>query len=198
MRRNPPSAPRAYTLIELIIVMALMALAAALLVPNLVGQDSMTLQSAVRLLIADLNFAQSDALANQEFRRVVFFGPGTGPGEGPGTGYCIIKVPDENYDTPADLDDSTVDYVIDPLHSMGRYVVNYGTDRRFEGVSIESAEIDGDDLVDRTEITYDTLGGTVQDGGGVGIGGNVVLKFNGVRYQVNIAGFTGKLTVVEL
>ncbi len=198
MRRNPPSAPRAYTLIELIIVMALMALAAALLVPNLVGQDSMTLQSAVRLLIADLNFAQSDALANQEFRRVVFFGPGTGPGEGPGTGYCIIKVPDENYDTPADLDDSTVDYVIDPLHSMGRYVVNYGMDRRFEGVSIESAEIDGDDLVDRTEITYDTLGGTVQDGGGVGIGGNVVLKFNGVRYQVNIAGFTGKLTVVEL
>jgi type II secretory pathway pseudopilin PulG len=198
MRRNPRPAPRSYTLIELIIVMALLALAAALLVPNLVGRDTMTLQAAVRLFIADLNFAQSDALANQEFRRVVLFGAGTGPGEGPGTGYCIIKVPDENYTTPSDLDDSAVDYVIDPLHSMGRYVVNYGTDRRFEGVVIESAVIDGDDLDDRTEITYDTLGGTVQNGGSVGTGGNVILKFNGARYQINIASFTGKLTVVEL
>ncbi len=191
MRRNPCPALRSYTLIELIIVMALLALSAALLVPNLVGRDSMTLQSAVRLLIADLNFAQSDALANQECRRVVFYKEGTG--------YCIIKtdVNCESYVTPLDLEDLSVDYVIDPLHSMGRYVVNYAQDRRFEGVSIESATIDGDDLDDRPEITYDTLGGTVQVGG-VGTGGNVVLKFNGVRYQVNIAAFTGKLTVVEL
>jgi type II secretory pathway pseudopilin PulG len=189
MRRNPRSAPRSYTLIELIMVIALLALAAALLVPNLVGQDAMTLQAAVRTLIGDLNFAQSDALANQEFRRVVFYTDGTG--------YCIIKVPDEYYATPLDLDDGTVDYVIDPLHTMGRYIVNFSAANRFKGVSVESASIDGTALDDRPEITYDTLGGTVRVGG-VGIGGNVVMKFGEARYQVNIAPFTGKLTVVEL
>ena len=69
--------PRSYTLIELIMVMAVLALAAALLVPNIVGSDTMRAQAAVRLLIADLRFAQSDALANQEFRRVVFYRDGS-------------------------------------------------------------------------------------------------------------------------
>ena len=78
--------PRSYTLIELIMVMAVLALAAALLVPNFVGSETMKLQAAVRLLIADLSFAQSDALANQEFRRVVLYDDGSG--------YCLIVASD--------------------------------------------------------------------------------------------------------
>ncbi|MHC4827474.1 MAG: prepilin-type N-terminal cleavage/methylation domain-containing protein, partial [Planctomycetota bacterium] len=68
MRMASPArtpAARGYTLIELILVMALLALAAALLVPHLVGRDSLAVQAAIRLLIADLSFAQTDALANQ-------------------------------------------------------------------------------------------------------------------------------------
>ena len=185
---------RSYTLIELIMVMAVLALAAALLVPNLVGQDSLTVQAAVRLLIADLSFAQSDALANQEFRRVVFYDDGSG--------YCIISVPDEDYVTPADLDDLNTDplagYVYDPLGTMGQYIVNYGQSDRFEGVSISAAFIDATDLSGRPEITYDTLGGTVRPGNTPGIGGNIVMTFDGVSYMITIAPFTGKLTVDEL
>src|SRR5262245_40596117 len=88
-RRITRRTARGYTLIELIIVIAILALAAALLVPNLVGRDTMTLQTAMRMLIADLSFAQSDALANQGYRRVVFNS----------TGYAIIKVKTESQPT---------------------------------------------------------------------------------------------------
>lgn len=187
-RRTPTA--RSYTLIELIMVMAVLALAAALLVPNLVGQDSLTVQAAVRLLIADLSFAQTDALANQEYRRVVFYEDGSG--------YCLLRVPDENWVTPLDLSDPSVDYVYDPLGNMGQYIVNFVQDDRFEGVSIASATIDGVSLGDRPEITYDTLGGTVQAGGDPGTGGNIVLTFGDESYRIDIAAFTGKLTVSEL
>ena len=181
---------RSYTLIELIMVMAVLALAAALLIPNLVGLDSMNAQAAGRMLLSDLSFAPSDALANQGLRRVVFLEDGSG--------YCILDVPSENWTTPLDLNDPSVEYVLDPLHTMGRYIVDYTLDTRFQGVSVTSALVDGVALADRPEITYDELGGTIVPGGGPGIGGNVVITYDGSSYQINIATFTGKLTVMEL
>jgi type II secretory pathway pseudopilin PulG len=187
-RRN--ASARSYTLIELIMVMGVLALAAAMLVPHLVGRDSLTVQAAVRLVIADLSFAQTDALANQGFRRVVFFPDGSG--------YCLIRVPNPNWATPEDLDDPTVDYVYDPLGNMGRYVVDFVEDERFEGVSISAVEIEGVSLPDRPEITYDQLGGTVRPGGGAGTGGSITLTYDDESYRIDISPFTGKLTVTEL
>lgn len=182
--------PRSYTLIELIMVMAVLALAAALLIPNMVGSDTMTAQAAVRLLIADLSFAQSDALANQQYRRVVFYDNGAG--------YCILEVGAAGEATPADLDDPGVNYVYDPLGTMGQYIVDYTLDDRFEGVRVSAATIDGVDLADRPEITYDQMGGTVLFDETPGTGGSVTLTYDGASYQIVISPFTGKLTVVEL
>ena len=187
--------PRSYTLIELIMVMAVLALAAALLVPNFIGSDSMRVQAAVRLFIADLSFAQSDALANQEFRRVVFYDDGSG--------YCIIVV-GAGETTPADLDDPGVNYVYDPLGTMGRYIIDFTVDDRFEGVSISAATIDNIDLADGCqpcpEITYDLMGGTVLalSESTPGLGGSVTMSYKGASYRIDIAPFTGKLTVTEL
>ncbi len=183
--------PRGYTLIELIMVMAVLALAAALLVPHIAGSDSMKLQAAVRLLIADLSFAQSDALANQEFRRVVFYDDGSG--------YCLIEVVGAE-PTPADLDDPDVNYVYDPLGMMGRYIIDLSTDNRFEGVFFSAATIDGIDLDARPEITYDLMGGTVLSNSASlpGTGGSVTLSYKDSSYEIDIAPFTGKLTVTEL
>ena len=181
---------RSYTLIELIMVLAVLALAAAVLVPNMVGGDSLRVQAAVRLIISDLSYAQSDALANQQFRRVVFFADGSG--------YCILNVPTHDWVTPDDLDDPSVEYVYDPLGNMGQYIVDYTVGNRFEGIVISAATIDTVDLLDRPEITYDALGGTVQPDNTPGQGGNVVLTFGDVSYRLGIANFTGKLTVTEL
>ncbi len=81
---------------------------------------------------------------------------------------------------------------------MGRYIVSYADDERFEGVSITAATIDGVDLADRPEITYDMLGGTIMPGPIPGTGGTITVSFNDIDYQITIAPFTGKLTVTEL
>ena len=81
---------------------------------------------------------------------------------------------------------------------MRQDIVNFVVDDRFEGVMITAADIDGSALIDQPEITYDTLGGTVRPGGIPGTGGNVVISFGDESYSIDVATFTGKLTVSKL
>jgi len=192
--------PRAgYTLVELIIVVTLLGTAGALLVPHLVNLESMEAQAAVRTVIADLSFAQSDALANQEFRRVHFYEDGRG--------YCIIRVADADFFKAFDYSDGAPvadapEYIVDPLGGDGlleRYVVDFVNDDRWKTVRIESVTIDGVTLTpDGADITYDDLGGTVSSPGVPGTGGTIVLGSAQERYQISISPFTGKMSVQRL
>ncbi len=185
--RSRYSLMRAYTLIEMLIVVALLGIAGALLIPHLVHQENLTAQSAVRLIIADLSFAQSDSLANQEYRRVQFFADGSG--------YCIIRMTDANFDLPFDPD--TAVYISDPLGvvgNAGRYIVDFRTENRFRGASIILSNFDGGNQF----ITYDTLGGTIMTGNLPGTGGQIQLQVQDVIYQIDVSPFTGKLTVTKL
>jgi prepilin-type N-terminal cleavage/methylation domain-containing protein len=185
------SRSRAYTLIELLIVIGVLGLAAAMLVPQMVGRDSMAVQAAVRQIIADLSFAQSDALARQEYRRVHFYEDGRG--------YCIVRVDETNYDNG--FDEGLADYVQDPLASageLGHYIVDYTMDPRFKGVSIVSVNIDlGGEGIGATgdDIVYDDLGGTVMAGNLPGIGGTIRIGAGADVFEVTVSPFTGKLTV---
>ena len=117
-RRNAPTV-RGYTLVEMLIVIAVLGLAGALLVPHLVNREDMASQAAVRMLIADLSFAQSDALAHQGFRRMYFYPDGSG--------YCLYRVTSGDY--YLDFDPDTADYLIDPIGSgggYGAYIVKFG------------------------------------------------------------------------
>lgn len=194
-RLYPPESRRGgYTLIELLIVIAVLGLAGALLVPHLVDQNSLTVQAAVRQLIADLSFAQSDALAHQEYRRVHFYGDGRG--------YCLLRVDEGNY--AEEFNEATADYVYDPLATAseaGRYVIDFTADDRFEGVTITSVNIDGAGEGiggDGADTVYDPLGGTIRSGGLPGTGGTIVLTANDDDYEVTLSPFTGKLTVRKM
>lgn len=186
MRRA--SRHRGYTLLELLLVITLLGLAGSLLIPYMTTRSSLETQAAVRSVIVDLSFAQSDALANQEFRRVHFFEDGSG--------YCIVRVTQANFDEPFDPD--TADYLHDPLGRVGAsqyYITDFTADKRFEGVTIGEVEIDGTNRY----ITYDHLGGTVRVGGSSpGIGGSIIVTSDEATYRINIAPFTGKLTVEKV
>jgi len=177
----------AYTLIELLIVITVLGIAGALLIPHLAYKDSLASQAAVRLIISDLSFAQSDALANQEFRRVYFYPDGSG--------YCILRVTEANFDDP--FDPNTADYIDDPLGVVGEvggYIVDFTTKNRFDNVSINSVNIDGGNLY----VTYDALGGTVITGNAPGTGGQLRIQAADEIYQIDITPFVGKLTVTKI
>jgi len=184
MRRDQREA---YTLIELLLVVGLLGLAASLLIPNMVGRDSMRAQAAVRRIVADLSFAQSDALARQELRRVQFFDDGSG--------YGIMAVTNADFD--AEFDAETADWIRDPLSSpgsLGRMIVSFDGDRRFQGVRILNVALDGDN----DYLVYDPLGGTLRTGGAPGTGGTIDVAMGDDRYRIRVSAFTGKLTVVRL
>jgi prepilin-type N-terminal cleavage/methylation domain-containing protein len=178
---------RAYTLIELIIVVVLLGLAGALLVPYLSGRGDFDTQAAVRALISDIAFAQSDALANQGFRRVHFFADGRG--------WCLLRIDETQLNEPYDA--ATAQYVQDPLQGeqfRSGYIVNFDRQERYKTVMIESVSIDSG----RRDLTFDELGGTVGQNGLPGTGGSVVLRSPDAAYRLDIAALTGKVRVTRL
>jgi prepilin-type N-terminal cleavage/methylation domain-containing protein len=178
---------RAYTLVEVLIVVAVLGLAAAVLVPSMSGRGDFDTQAAVRALIADITFAQSDALANQELRRVHFYEDGSG--------WCLIRVDESELGEP--FDPSTADYLHDPLQgsaSDGAYAVRLTDGGRYASVRVMGVSIDGGGR----NITFDELGGTVAPGGLPGTGGTLILRSPDAAYRLEISALTGKVRVMRL
>jgi len=183
---------RSYTLIELLLVVALLGIAGTLLIPQIVGRDIMAAQAAVRLIIGDVSFAQADALSHQEFRRIHFNDP---DGNGDINGYSISRVTEPQLALPFDPD--TADYINDPLAKsgeLGRYIVDLRSDNRFDSVVISSVDVDGGGR----DLHFDALGGTVKSGNLPGTGGTIVVSSPSASYRITIAPFTGKMTVQQL
>ncbi len=170
-----------YTLLELILVIGLLGLAAALLVPHVVGLSRMETQSAVRRLISDISYAQSDALANQAYRRVQFLDEGRG--------YALLSVDEVTFSLP--FDPETATYLEDPsgtYQSFGRYVVDYVDDDRYAGVSLGSIETAGTG----NWITFDPLGGTVSSVGTAAGSSRIVVEGTDESFEVLVTPMTGK------
>lgn len=182
-----PDHRRGYTLIELVIVIAILGLAGALIIPQLVDGERFDTQAAVRRAIGDLSFAQSDALAQQEMRRVHFYEDGSG--------YCIIRVTEQDFNEEFDPD--TAEYILDPMGGASRgglYIVDYNVDDRFQHVTIDEVSLDGGGR----DIVYDQLGGTIADLGIPGSGGSFVIRSENTAYRVSVEAFTGKMSVTRL
>jgi prepilin-type N-terminal cleavage/methylation domain-containing protein len=190
MRRNKRFG---YTLIELLIVVGILGLAGAILVPMLGNRGDFDTQAAVRRLIADLSFAQSDALANQEHRRLIFIeNPNV---SGQYTGWCLVRLKESELEQS--FDPATAVYVQDPLAAIadaGNYIVNLATDGRFGDTFVASVNIDGGNAF----VTFDEFGGTVMSSTQPGSGGVIVVRGGDTVYRVTLDGVTGKITVADI
>ena len=168
-----------YTLIEVLIVVVILGIAAAIVTPNLSQAGVLRIQSAVRTLVADISFAQMDALGYQQQRAIVFD-------------------IDNNMYTLIEVNSSTIDVDNDALYDARgpgqRYQVSFDAEI-FGGTVIESAEFDGDNL-----LIFDELGGPVATPGSntLSDGGSIVLAGPFSRFRVDVAAFTGRITVTRL
>ncbi len=170
---------RAYTLIEILVVVAVLGIASALVIPAMGSTDVLRVQGAVRTLVSDITFAQSDAAAFQE-RRAILFDKDTST-------YRVLAALGDTLDPDNDT-------MFDPTRPDGKYIVDL-KDPRFGNARIESVDFgDGADF-----LVFDALGGPVADlsSGDPGPGGTVRITGSRQVFDVGVEAFTGRVTVTN-
>lgn len=183
---------RGFTLIELLITIAVLGVATILVIPSMSTTGVLRVQAAVRQIVADITFAQADAMAYQS-RRALWFGRVPTNKSAPftydeGNGYVL-----------AEVNGATLDLATDAMFLPEKIDTPYARDfneEMYGGAVILNAEFDGDDL-----LIFDELGGPVldltgpepSDGGFIEIG--TVAGGEAWEYRINIAPMTGRVTV---
>lgn len=168
---------RGYTLLEVLVVVTILGIAATLLVPSMSSAGNLRVQRAVRELVADITFAQSDAVAYQARRAIVFF-------EGQGR-YVICEVRGPTIDPD-------VDALFDRTRPDQRYDVVWD-EAETGGAAILEASFDGDNI-----LIFDELGGPVATATGNEPGAGGVVRIRdaaGQTFRVEVEPFTGRVVV---
>lgn len=195
MSRAATSRTRAaFTLVEVLVVVVLLGIAGAMVVPSMRNVGVLRIQAAVRTLVSDVTIMQSDALAHQT-RRVMIFGkvavqdPASDGWEiTDGNGYTIYNPPPG----AATLDPNVMnDVAVDPDDPSRPYTRDFDHDR-FAGAEITNVDINGG-----TWLIFDELGGPVSDLTSDDPGGGGSLRITGPEsvFEVEFEPYTGRISV---
>ena len=162
---------RAYTLIEILIVVVMLGIASAMVMPSLRSTDALRVQSTVRAIVADINFAQSDALARQQGRAMIF--------DTETNKYSIVEV-----------HGATLAPETDTIYS-----VDLNNERKFHSSTLQSASFEGTNI-----LVFDELGGPVTGPGSStpGNGGSITVTGSGATFIINVEAYTGRVSVVRV
>ncbi len=173
------SSGRAFTLLELLAVIVVLGIAGAMVIPSMSQTGVLKVQAAVRTIISDITFAQSDAVAFQERRALVF--------DVPTSTYRLVLVPG----TTIDVANNTM---YDPTRLNGLYIVDF-RDNAFGNSRITAAAFDG-----ANTLVFDAMGGPVHDAGSNTPlnSGSITVVGSGSTFDISIEAFTGRVSVVRV
>jgi len=181
-----------FTLVEVLVTVAVLSIATVIVIPSMNSTGVLRVQSAVRQTVADITFAQSDAMAYQSRRAIWFERVPTNPYATPweftvGNGYTVAEV---NGPT-LDLNSHAMFHPDDPA---GPFARNFDDDR-YGGARITGADFDGDGV-----LIFDELGGPVMgltgeessEGGFIEIKGGLNDEW---VFRITVAPMTGRIVV---
>jgi len=132
-------ASRGFTLVEIIVVIVIMGIAALLVVPHVLEAGTVSIQAAARLIVSDLLYAQNEAVAAQATYKVAFD-------------------PTNNRYQLTDEDDA----VLTNEQIGGPYVVDFATNDRMKNITLSLADFAGGGVVTFDEMGAPSSGGTVE------------------------------------
>jgi hypothetical protein len=155
-----------------------MGIAGALLIPAMGETGILRVQGALRMIVSDMTFIQSDAVAFQERRAIVF--------DVENNGYALVSVPGNTLDIQNNV-------LYDPSKADGRYTVSLN-DPRFGGARMTSAAFDGNNFV-----IFDALGGPISDPGtnAPSTGGTIRVAGSNQSFRITVDAFTGRIRVIR-
>jgi len=159
-----------YTLIEVLVLVVILGIAAAMIVPNMRSTDVLRVQAAVRTVVSDITVAQSDAVAYQQGRAIVFF-------------------PSDNRYVTVEVRGAQIDPSLDRLWET-----------QFRGGEFGDSRISGVDFAGGTTLIFDELGAPVTAPGGTTPAptGSVTIEGGTQAFRVDVEGYTGRVTVTRL
>jgi type II secretion system protein H len=168
---KPKIAPRGFTMIELMVVLAIIAIAAAIVVPIASSAGTMQLRAAVTMVAADLEYAKSMSISRGQRYSVVF--------DSANEQYRIV-----------DPNGTTITH---PVKVGQPYAVNFRNDSRLNGVDIVSATFDG-----VLAVGFDYLGIPYSVGASPAPllnSGVITLQAGGVTRTVRVEAVTGYISI---
>ncbi len=162
-----PATARAFTLVELLIVITVLGIATAMVIPSMGSVGVLRVQAAVRTIVSDVTQAQSEALAYQKGRAISF--------NLEANSWSIVEV------NGAELDAST-----DTLWS------NVITGPDFGDSRIVAADFDGD-----TVLIFDEMGAPVEAplSTNPAATGTLDVTGSGQTFRITVEAFTGRVVV---
>ena len=126
----------AFTMLELMVVLVVVAILAAMVIPQISGTGGMAAQASARRVMADLEYAQNQAITTQALITVTF--------NPSGNSYTV-----SNASGP----------LIHPITKQA-YVIDFDVAPGAQGVRIDSASFTGG----VSSVTFDSLGAPDRDG----------------------------------
>jgi prepilin-type N-terminal cleavage/methylation domain-containing protein len=159
-----------FTMIELLIVVAILAIAAAIVVPMASSAGSMQLRAAGNMVAADLEYAKSMSISRGQKYAVVF------------------DKTNESYQ----VNDEGGTMITHPI-THGWYTVSFRNDGRLSQVDIVDVSFDS-----KNTVSFDYLGSPYGGAGGSATplnSGVITLRAGGITRTVNVAPVTGYISV---
>ena len=166
--RDSPAADAAFTFIEILIVIVILAITAMMAVPMIGSADTMQIRSAANIIAADLEYAKSMAISRQKMYSVVF------------------DASHESYR----IEDVNGTVINHPVKKGFLYIVNFSSDSRLNKVDILQANFDGTNV-----IKFDYLGSPYNGSSNPLKSGSISLQAGGSISTITIEPATGFILI---
>ncbi len=161
-----------FTLLELLVVVVILGIAALVAVPAFSGAADMQVRAAANRIAADLDYAKGLAVTHQKDYSVVF--------DTANEAYQI----EDNTGTPVD----------NPVRPGSQYVVSLKTDSNFSRVNIATAAFN---TVANHSVTFDYLGSPYDTNRDPLNTGRVTLQADTFTLYVDVEPMTGYVTITS-
>ena len=159
-----------FTVIELLIVVVIIAIAALTAIPMMTSADSFQMRSAANMVAADLEYAKTIAISRGQNFSVVF------------------DKTNESYR----IEDESGAVIRHPVKKGFDYIIDFQNDSRLNKVDIEDVNFDT-----TSEVKFDYLGSPYNGANNPLNSGVISLRAGQITVTVNVEPVTGFISIVD-